>query len=330
MMRGMRGRIRSVAAIAALMLTAAAFQPAAAAPRPTRAPVPGSSCRVFPADNVWNMDVSKLPVAKKSKVWKTSMHAGSTLLHPDFGPPAYGMPFDVVDDSLHEVHVDFGYADESDPGPYPFGPDTHIEGGSDRHALMIDRDTCTLYELYGADWNGGQPTAGSGAIFPLDGANANDLRPATWTSADAAGLPIFPGLVRWDEVNAGAIDHAIRFTVDCTSQRYLWPARHQAGSSDGRCPPMGARFRLKAGFDVSRYSGDAKVILTAMKHYGLIVADNGSDWYFQGEVNQHWTNDLMDELKSIPAGAFVAVNEAGCRVSPDSAEFAYGPRCPAP
>ena len=134
MMRCMRGRIRSVAAIAALMLVAAAFQPAAAAQLPRRAPVPGSSCRVFPADNVWSMDVSKLPVAKKSKMWKTSMHAGSTLLHPDFGPPAYGMPFDVVDDSHQKVHVDFGYADESDPGPYPFGPDTHIEGGSDRHA----------------------------------------------------------------------------------------------------------------------------------------------------------------------------------------------------
>ena len=258
------------------------------------------------------------------------MHAGSTLLHPDFGPPAYGMPFDVVDASHQQVHIAFGYDSESDPGPYPFGVDTHVEAGSDRHALMIDRDTCTLYELYGADWNGGQPTAGSGAIFQLEGANANDLRPDTWTSADAAGLPIFPGLVRWDEVNAGVIQHAIRFTVDCTSQRYLWPARHQAGSSDGRCPPMGARFRLKAGFDVSRYGGDAKVVLTAMKHYGLIVADNGSDWYFQGEVNSHWTNDLMDELKSISAGAFVAVDESGCIVSPDSAEFAYGPRCPAP
>jgi hypothetical protein len=330
MMPGMSGRIRSVAAIAVLMLAAALFQPAAAAPLSGRAPIPGSMCRVFPADNVWNMDVSKLPVSKRSKVWKRSMHAGSTRLHPDFGPPAYGMPFDVVDDPHQKVHIDFDYADESDPGPYPFGPDTHIEGGSDRHALMVDRDTCTLYELYGADWNGGQPTAGSGAIFALDGANANHLRPATWTSADAAGLPIFPGLVRWDEVNAGAIDHAIRFTVGCTSQRYLWPARHQAGSSDGRCPPMGARFRLKAGFDVSRFSGDAKVILEAMKHYGLIVADNGSDWYFQGEVTSHWTNDLMDELKSIPAGAFVAVDESGCRISSDSAAFVYGPRCPAP
>jgi hypothetical protein len=330
MMRCMRGRIRSAAAVAAVMLAAVAFQPVSAAPLPVKAPVPGSSCRVFPADNVWNMDVSKLPVAKKNKVWKKSMHAGSTMLHPDFGPPAYGMPFDVVDDSHQKVHIDFGYASESDAGPYPFGPDTHIEDGSDRHATMIDRDTCTLYELYAAEWRGGQPTAGSGAIFQLEGADANDLRPATWTSADAAGLPIFPGLVRWDEVNAGAIRHAIRFTVACTSRRYLWPARHQAGSSDGRCPPMGARFRLKAGFDLSSYSGQAKVVLKAMKRYGLIVADNGSDWYFQGEVNSHWTNGLMDELKSIPAGAFVAVNESGCRVAPDSAEFAYGPRCPAP
>ena len=249
---------------------------------------------------------------------------------PDFGPPNYGIPFDVVDGSHPTVHVEFGYADESDPGPYPFGPDIHVEGGSDRHANMIDRDTCTLYELYAAEWNGGEPTAGSGAIFHLEGPNANDLRPATWTSADAAGLPIFPGLVRWDEVNAGAIEHAIRFTVNCTSQHYVWPARHQAGSSDDRCPPMGARFRLKAGFDTSHYSADAKVIIDAMKHYGLIVADNGSDWYFQGEVNPHWTNDLMDELKSIPAGSFVAVNEGGCRVSPNSAAFAYGPKCPAP
>ncbi|MGZ8641266.1 MAG: hypothetical protein ACXWYF_07435 [Actinomycetota bacterium] len=326
----MRGRIRPGAAVAAAVFAAVVFQPASAAPMTMKAPVPGSSCRVFPSDNVWNMDVSKLPIAKKNEVWKRSMHAGSTRLHPDFGPPAYGTPFDVVDDSHQKVHIDFAYGSESDPGPYPFGSDTHIEDGSDRHALMIDGDTCTLYELYAAEWNGGQPTAGSGAIFHLEGADANDLRPVTWTSADAAGLPIFPGLVRWDEVNAGAIQHAIRFTVDCTSRRYLWPARHQAGSSDRRCPPMGARFRLKAGFDLSSFGGEARVILTAMKHSGLIVADNGSDWYFQGEVNPHWTNDLMDELKSIPAGAFVAVDESGCRVSPDSAAFAYGLRCPAP
>jgi hypothetical protein len=322
----MRGKVS--ASFGALALVSAAVHVSSASP--VRSPVPGSDCRVFPSDNVWNMDVSKLPIASKSKVWKRSMRAGSTLLHPDFGPPAYGMPFDVVDSSHERVHIEFGYESESDPGPYPFGPDTHIEDGSDRHALMIDRDTCTLYELYAAGWNAGTPTAGSGAVFHMAGANANDLRPATWTSADAAGLPIFPGLVRWDEVRAGAIQHAIRFTVGCTSRHYLWPARHQAGSDDDRCPPMGARFRLKAGFDASGFGADARVILTAMKRFGMIVADNGSDWFFQGDVNTHWTKDLMDELKSIPAGAFVAVDEIGCRVSPSSAEFAYGPRCPGP
>jgi hypothetical protein len=316
------------ASLVAFTLVVGAFQ--ASATTPALAPVPGTSCRVFPADNVWNMDVSKLPVAKKNKVWKRTMHAGSTFLHPDFGPPAYGMPFDVEDDSHPKVHIDFGYASESDPGPYPFGSDTHIEDGSDRHALIVDRGTCMLYELYGAAWNGGAPAAGSGAIFHLEGTHANDLRPAGWTSADAAGLPIFPGLVRWDEVAAGSIRHAIRFTVDCTTRHYLWPARHQAGSDDTHCPPMGARFRLKAGFDTSGYSGDAKVILTAMKHFGMVVADNGSDWYFQGALNPHWTNGLMDELKSIPAGAFVAIDESDCRVSPGSAEFSYGPGCPAP
>jgi hypothetical protein len=295
-----------------------------------RAPVPGTGCTVFPDDNVWNLDVSRLPVHRRSKTWKRAMHAGSTRLHPDFGPPAYGMPFDVVGANHGTVRIDFRYADESDPGPYPFGPDIHIEGGSDAHAMMIDRDACVLYELYAADWNGGDPTAGSGAIYALAGARANDLRPAGWTSADAAGLPIFPGLVRWDEVRDGRIAHAIRFTASCTSRRYVWPARHQAGQDDPTCPPMGARFRLKAGFDVGGFSRDARVILEAMKHYGMIVADNGSDWYFQGEVNDHWTNDLLDELKAIPAGAFVAVNAAACRVSPDSAAFAYGPGCPAP
>jgi hypothetical protein len=295
-----------------------------------RAPVPGTACTVFPPDNVWNLDVSRLPVHRRSRVWKRAMHAGSTRLHPDFGPPAYGMPFDVVGANHDMVRIDFWYADESDQGPYPFGPDIRIEGGSDAHALMIDRDTCILYELYAADWNGGNPTAGSGAIYALTGSRANDLRPTGWTSADAAGLPIFPGLVRWDEVRDGRIEHAIRFTASCTSRRYVWPARHQAGQDDPTCPPMGARFRLKGGFDDRGFSRDARVILEAMKRFGMIVADNGSDWFFQGEVNDRWTNDLLDELKSIPAGAFVAVNAAGCRVEPDSAAFAYGPGCPAP
>lgn len=297
------------------------------APAASAAPVPGTTCDVFPADNVWNMDVSNLRVHPKSGTWKTSMHAATTNLHPDFGPPSYGMPFDAVSNAHPTVHVGFAYAGESDPGPYPFGADTHIEGGSDRHALMINGDTCTLYELYGASWNGGSPTAGSGAVFDL---GSNALRPATWTSADAAGLPIFPGLVRWDEVQAGAIHHAIRMTASCTTRRYLWPARHQAGVADARCPPMGARFRLRARFDISHFGPGAQTILRAMQRYGLIVADNGSNWFFQGDVNASWTNGLMDQLKSIPAGQFIAVDESRCAVGPNTAAFAYGPNCPAP
>jgi hypothetical protein len=292
-----------------------------------RVAVPGTTCEVFPANNVWRMDVSRLPKHPKSKQWKRTSHAGRTDLHPDFGPPDYGMPYDVVDASEPRVSVHFRYASESDEGPYPFGPGTPIEDGSDRHALMIDEDTCTLYELFDARWDGGDPRAGSGAIFDL---SSNALRPPGWTSADAAGLPIFPGLVRWDEVQAGEIDHAIRFTVSCTSRRYVWPARHQAGQADRRCPPMGARFRLKAGFDMSGFSPNARVVLRAMKRYGMIVADNGSDWYFQGTRDPGWTNGLLDQLKRVPAGAFVAVDARGCRVAKGSARFAYGPTCPGP
>ncbi|MET0800732.1 MAG: hypothetical protein ABWZ53_06150 [Actinomycetota bacterium] len=325
-------RARILTAAAAIVALTATVAPStavsASAPASTpRAPVPGTSCQVFLADNVWNMDVSRLPKHPKSRQWKRSSHAGSTDLHPDFGPPSYGIPFDVVDASHADVTVDFFYAGESDPGPYPFGGDTTIEGGSDRHALMIDQSTCTLYELFNARWNDGNPTAGSGAVFDL---GSNALRKTGWTSADAAGLPIFPGLVRWDEVQAGQVDHAIRFTVSCTSRRYVWPARHQAGQPDRRCPPMGARFRLKGGFDISRFGADAKVVLRAMKRYGMIVADNGSDWYFQGTIDDGWTNGLLDQLKRVPAGAFVAVDARRCRVSKHSAAFEYGPRCRGP
>jgi len=296
----------------------------------TASVVPGTSCALFPADNVWHLDVSALPVAAKSSMWKRAMHSRATLLHPDFGPPSYGIPYDVIGAVHARVAVDFRYASESDPGPYPFGPDIAIEGGSDRHAIMVDRSDCTLYELYAARWNGGNPTAGSGAIFHLQGPHANDLRPAGWTSADAAGLPIFPGLLRYDEVAAGLVDHAIRMTAACTSARYLWPARHEAGTGGRGCPPMGARFRLKAGFSLAGFSTDARTVLRAMKTYGMVVADNGSDWYFQGTVDSRWTNRLLDQLKSVPAKAFVAVNESACKVAPGSAAFAYGPGCPAP
>jgi hypothetical protein len=273
------------------------------------------------------MNVRGLRLHRRNAAWMRSTHAGSTRLHPDFGPPDHGLPFDVDDTSHADVSVTFTYADESDAGLYPFGPETQIEGGSDRHALIIDRDTRTLYELFAARWNGGSPTAGSGAIFDL---GSNALRPAGWTSADAAGLPIFPGLVRYDEVRSGSIDHAIRSTVACTYHDYVWPARHRAGTNDRRCPPMGARFRLRNSFPMKGFSSEARVILRAMKRFGMIVADNGSDWYFQGSRDPGWTDELLDELKTVPASSFQAVATRGCRVSAGSAAFAYGPGCPAP
>jgi hypothetical protein len=287
--------------------------------------VPGTSCRVFPSNNVWHLNVSQLAVHPKSATWKRAAHADSTLVHPDFGPPSYGIPFDVVAASHPKVSVSFHYASESDPGPYPFGSDIQIEDGSDAHAIMIDQGDCTLYELFAAHWNGGNPTAGSGAIFHLEGAGANALRPAGWTSADAAGLPIFAGLLRYDEVAAGVVNHAIRMTVDCTYDAYIWPARHAAGTADRRCPPMGARFRLKSSFPLGGFGPNARVIIRAMKRYGMIVADNGSDWFFQGTVDPRWRNTLLDQIKRIPATAFQAVDARACRVAPGSAAFAYGP-----
>jgi hypothetical protein len=321
-MWGLRARaIVGGTAVLALVVSAGPVAPALARP------VPGTSCRVFPADHVWHLDVSRLPVHPRSDVWKRAMHAGSTRLHPDFGPPTYGMPFEVVEGTHRKVKVRFVYASESDPGPYPFDGRTPIEGGSDRHALIVDQDRCRLYELFGARWNDGRPRAGSGAVFDL---RSYRLRPAGWTSADAAGLPILPGLLRYDEIRAGSIDHPIRFTASCTTRRYVWPARHQAGVADRRCPPMGAWFRLKAGFPLTGFSTDARVVLRGMKAHGLILADNGSDWFFQGTRDRRWTNALLDQLKRIPAGAFVAVDVRACRVGPDSGRFAYGPGCPAP
>jgi hypothetical protein len=280
-------------------------------------PIPNTTCTVFPSDNVWNTRVDGLPVNPKSAMWLRSMNAGSTNLHPDFGPPNYGMPFDVVTNRHRTVRIKFRYASESDRVRYPFGPKTPIENGSDHHALIINKSTCTLYELFDANWNHGNPTAGSGAVFNL---SSDALRPDGWTSADAAGLPIFPGLVRFDEVKAGAITHAIRFTVACTRSQHLWPARHDAGTADPSCPPMGARFRLRAGFDLSRFTPRARVILRALKRYGLILADNGSDWYLQGTRDSRWRNGLLDQLKSVPASAFEAVDESACLITRDSAQ----------
>jgi len=299
------------AIIVPALLAIAVLAPVSAA----AAEVPGTDCAVFPPNNIWNTRVDSLPVHAMSETWLDSASAGSTDLHPDFGPPDYGIPFDVVGRAHDKVDVDFLYADESDPGPYPFDARTSIEGGSDHHALIVERGTCRLYELFDARWNGGNPTAGSGAVFDLD---RNRLRPETWTSADAAGLPILAGLVRWDEVKAGSIQHAIRFTVDCTTEAYVWPARHEAGVDDPDCPPMGARFRLQADFDLAGFSAKAKTIVRTMQRFGLMLADNGSDWYFQGTVDEHWTNRLLDQLKTVPASAFEAVDASSCMVDVDS------------
>lgn len=302
---------------------------------PVQAPTPGppspagsgpviAGCPVFPADNAWNTDISSLPADSHSSAWIANSGGPTRLIHPDFGDSGtsipYGIPFVVTNSSHPKVSITFGYADESDPGPYPFGPDTPIEGGAgsggDQHAIMLDSSTCTLYELYNANYTAQGSTAGSGAIWNL---RSDALRPSGWTSADAAGLPILPGLLRQDEVSAGHVGHAIRMTVQTTDKSFIWPARHQAGSiTDSNYPPMGARFRLKASVDISRFSRNSQVVLTAMKHYGLIVADNGSNWYFQGAAQPGWDNTMLDELKSIPAGDFEAVNTSSLIIDPNS------------
>jgi hypothetical protein len=303
----------------ALVLGALSLVPGAMAAGGPARPVPGSSCDVFPTNNVWHTDVSSLPLHPQGAAWLDSMEAGTTELHPDFGPPDYGIPYKVVTNSTPKVDVRFRYARESDRQRYPLTKRTPIEGGSDRHALMVNRDTCTLYELFAVRWKGGHPTAGSGAIFRL---GSNELRPDGYTSADAAGLPIFAGLLRYDEVESGFVDHAIRFTAELTRDEHVWPARHDAGSPHDSYPPMGARFRLDNDYDISGFTPNAQVVLQAMKTYGMILADNGSNWYFQGTVDDRWRNSLLDQLKDVPASAFEAVDESACKVNPDSAASA--------
>ncbi len=288
-----------------------------------------AGCPTFPSDNYWHADISALPVHARSADWLRHM-SPSSRLHPDFGPSygeqpvPYGIPVTVVGAAHPKVKVRFGYASESDRVRYPLGNDTKIEGGwragGDRHAIVVDRSTCRLYETWNTKRRNGVWHAGSGAVWDL---TSNRLRRIGWTSADAAGLPILPGLLTWSEVSHGTVDHAIRFTTDVTDRRFVWPARHQAGSVSNRnYPPMGARFRLKAGFDLSGYRADTRVVLRAMQTYGLVLADNGSPWYFQGDASSKWPSGLLDELKSVPARAFVAVDTRSLMVDPDSARVA--------
>jgi hypothetical protein len=268
-------------------------------------------CPIFPASNAWNQRVDALPVAASSAQMIQSIGVG-TGLHADFGSGLWdggpiGIPFDVVSKKTPRSRVAFDYADESDRVAYPIPKSVHIEGGrssdGDRHALLLDRDACKLYELFALypGWK-----AGSGAVFDL---RSNKLRPAGWTSADAAGLPIFPGLARYDEVARGRIDHALRFTASRTRRAYVYPARHYASSSeDPALPPMGLRVRLKAGVDISGYPKQARVVLQALKTYGMILADNGSSWYISGAPDPRWSNDALHTIGAIKGSDFEVVD----------------------
>jgi hypothetical protein len=279
---------------------------------PQRSPIVGG-CPVFPADNAWNQDISQAPLHPNSGAIISSIQSnGGTRLHPDFGEnPDYGIPFVVVPGSQPLVPITYtAYGDESDPGPFPVPLDAPVEGGAgsngDRHVLVLRSDTCDLFELYRAFPSGGGWEADSGARFDL---RSNALRPLGWTSADAAGLPILPGLVRYDEVAAGEIRHAIRVTFSRTQRGYVLPATHFASSStDPNRPPMGLRLRLNASFDTSQLTGQARVIAVAMQRYGLIVADNGSNWFFQGAPSAGWNDDDLNQLKAISGSNFEVVD----------------------
>lgn len=271
-----------------------------------------SGIALFPADNPWHFDISTFPVHPNSSSLVNSVGA-STALHPDFGTQydgvPWGIPYTLVGSTQTKLPVSFDYADESDPGPYPIPLDAPIEGGSastgDRHVLVVDTSAKQLYEMWDSHPQSNSWKAGSGAKFDIA---SNALRPETWTSADAAGLPVLPGLVRYDEIRRGVIDHAIRMTVSTSRKEYIWPARHQAGSTTSpNAPAMGERFRLKASFDTTGYPPAAKTVIVAMKKYGLIVADNGSNWFITGAPDDRMPDDELNALKAIKGRDFEAV-----------------------
>lgn len=273
----------------------------------------------LPNQAAWNQDVSRAPVARNSaKVIAYINSQGGNFLHPDFGSPrAYGFPYSVVGAGQRMLPIRYtAYGSESDPGPFPIPISAPVEGGrrsdGDRHVLAVDRSTCTLYELYRAfpirgpypgKWN-----ADSGVSWDL---RSTDLRPRSWTSADAAGLPIFPGLVRHDEAAAGTVEHAIRVTFESTRDAWIEPATHCAGdTSNGHAPAMGTRLRLKAGYGLGGFTGPARAIAEALKRYGMIVADNGSNWFFSGTSDRRWDDENLNQLKRIPGSAFQVVRSA--------------------
>ncbi len=315
---------------------------AGAAAGSVQAPPRVSGCPVFPATNPWNRRVDSLPVARRSETLIRSIGLDAAV-HADFGSGLWdggpiGIPFTVVPGKQKKVGVRFDYADESDRGPYPIPRDVPIEGArapvrsgaggaatsatgrlrrayaadGDRHALIVDRDHCRLYELYALySVAGGGWKAGSGAIWNL---RSNRLRPAGWTSADAAGLPILPGLARYDEVARGSIEHALRFTAERTRRAYVYPARHYASDSDDpELPPMGLRVRLKGGFDTRSFPPQARVVLEALKTYGMILADNGSSWFVSGAPDARWSNDQLHTLGRVNGSDFEVVDASSLR-----------------
>jgi len=271
-------------------------------------------CPIFPANNPWNQRVDKLPVSADSAQLISAIGLDAPV-HADFGSGKWdggpiGIPFDVVSKKTPRHRVSFEYADESDRVRYPIPQHVHIEGGThatgDRHAILVDKSTCRLYELYDLRRSGHDWTAGSGAVWNL---RSNHLRPAGWTSADAAGLPIFPGLARWDDAARGTIDHALRFTASQTRRAYVYPARHYASSSSDRSlPPMGLRVRLKASVNVASFPKQARIVLRALQRYGMILADNGSPWYISGAPNRHWSNDQLHSLGRLTGADFEVVD----------------------
>jgi hypothetical protein len=284
------------------------------------------ACPVLPADNIWNTPIDTLPVSPNSGTYVNTIGPVSPV-HADFGSGNYnggpiGIPYVKVAGTQTKYSATFLYWDESDPGPYAVPLTAPIEGGSnstgDRHAIAVDTENCKLYELYRAfpqtsSWN-----ADSGAIYDL---NSNALRTSGWTSADAAGLPILPGLVRYDEIALGEIRHAIRFTVPQTQRAFVWPARHYASSlTDTKYPPMGQRFRLKASFDVSPFPADVQMILRALKKYGMILADNGSAWFLSGEPDSRWNNSNLSTMRNITGSDFEAVDVSSLMIDPNSGQ----------
>ncbi len=289
-----------------------------------------AGCPLYPADHVWNARVDDLPVHPRSAAFVAAIGADAPV-HPDFGSGLWegapiGIPYTVVGAAQPRVPVDFYYPSESDPGPYPVPPDAPVEGappggvasGGDRHVLVLDSSACVLYELFDAVLQpDGSWDAGSGAVFDLGG---HALRPDGWTSADAAGLAILPGLVRYDEVAGGEIAHALRFTAPRTRASHVWPARHHASSLTGdEYPSMGQRFRLRASFDASGFSEEARVIVAALKAYGLVLADNGSPWFVSGAPDERWDNGALRDLRRVRGSDFEAVDTSVLMLDPDTA-----------